>query len=161
MPNRLAHQVAVLEQRPGLGLIGSWANKIDPSGQLVGEMHSAIGPEVARTMLLFNCLITSTVVVRKELAAEVGGFDPRCVRLEDYDLWLRIMARADGDVVPEDLVGYRVHPDQYSRGALMGPQTKLLRRSKQALAKRIGVSGLGVAARHAAWLGVQVVNRRW
>lgn len=161
MPDRLAHQVAVLEQRPGLGLVGSWANKIDPAGRLVGEMHSAIGPEVARTMLLFNCLITSTVVVRKELAAEAGGFDPRCVRLEDYDLWLRIMARADGDVVPEDLVAYRVHPGQYSRGALMGPQTKLLRRSKQALAKRIGVSGLGVAARHAAWLGVQVVNRRW
>lgn len=160
-PRRLERQVAALAERPELGLVGAWARKVDPEGRVVGELHSVVGPAVARTMLLFNCLITSTVVVRKELATRVGGFDPRCVRLEDYDLWLRIMARADGDVLPEELLGYRVHPGQYSRGSLMGPQTKLLRRSKQALARRIGVSGLGVAARHAAWLGVQVANRRW
>jgi glycosyltransferase involved in cell wall biosynthesis len=160
-PKRLERQVAGLSQRPGLALIGAWARKIDPFGQVVGVLRSAVGPDLARTMLLRNCFITSTVVLRKEVAVAVGGFDPRLVRLEDYDLWLRVMARADGDVLPEELVGYRVHPGQYSRGALIGPQTKLLRRSKQALAKRIGVSGLGVAARHAAWLGVQVAKRRW
>jgi hypothetical protein len=112
-------------------------------------------------MLLFNPLITSTIVVRKQLAAEVGGFDPRLVRLEDYDLWLRLLAKADGDVIGEELLGYRVHPTQYSRGGLLGPATKLLYCSKQAVAKRIGVSGVATAAKHAAWLGVQVANRRW
>lgn len=161
-PDRLARQVQVLTEQPDLGLVGAWAHKIDPEGNRVGELHSVTGRgEVARTMLLFNPLITSTIVVRKQLAAEVGGFDPRLVRLEDYDLWLRLLAKADGDVLGEELLGYRVHPTQYSRGGLLGPATKLLYRSKQAVARRIGVSGVATAARHAAWMGVQIANRRW
>jgi glycosyltransferase involved in cell wall biosynthesis len=161
-PERLARQTAMLDEQPHLGLLGTWSAKIDPDGNRVGEMHSVTGCEkVARTMLLFNCLTTSTIVARKSLALEVGGFNPRCVRLEDYELWLRILARYDGDVLPEELLGYRVHLGQYSRGGLMGEQTGLLRRSKQLVARRLGVGRLGVAVRHGAWLGVQVANRRW
>ncbi|MDX3657921.1 glycosyltransferase [Streptomyces sp. ID05-26A] len=161
-PERLERQAVVMDADPGLGLLGAWMSKIDPDGHRVGEFHSVTGRDkVVRTMLLFNCLTTSTIMTRKSLALDVGGFDPRCVRLEDYELWLRILAKADGDVLPEELLGYRVHPGQYSRGGLLGPQTGLLRRSKQLVAQRIGVSGASVNARHLAWLGVQVANRRW
>ncbi|SDJ20899.1 hypothetical protein SAMN05192558_109360 [Actinokineospora alba] len=161
-PERLAVQAALLDERPDLGLVGAWSTKIDPSGEQVGVAHSVTGEDkVARTMLVFNCLTTSTIMTRKVLAEKLGGFDPRCVRLEDYDLWLRILAEAPGDVLPQELLGYRVHPEQYSRGGLLGPQTALIRKSKLKLGKRIGVGPVGVAARHLAWLGVQVANRRW
>ncbi|MDT7785710.1 MAG: hypothetical protein QOF58_4129 [Pseudonocardiales bacterium] len=161
-PARLERQAAALDENPGLGLVGAWSYKIDPDGARVGEFHSVTGQElVAKTMLLYNILTTSTIMTRKSLVDEVGGFDPRLIRLEDYDLWLRLLAKADGDVLPEELLGYRVHPGQYSRGGLLGPATKLLFASKKAVARRIGVGGFATSARHAAWLGVQVVNRRW
>ncbi|GAB3914251.1 glycosyltransferase [Kibdelosporangium lantanae] len=162
VPERLARQVEVLEAQPDLGLLGSWAKRIDPAGAPVGEMHPPTGRDkVGHTMLWFNCLITSTVMMRASVANAVGGFDPVCTRSEDYDLWLRMLGSHSADILPEELVSYRVHPGQHSRGRILDAQVARLRRSRMAAAKRLGVSKVGALARHSAWLGVQVANRRW
>ena len=42
-----------------------------------------------------NCVATSTVLVRREILEQVGGFDEQFRGPEDYDLWMRVAAARD------------------------------------------------------------------
>ncbi len=79
-------------------------------------------------MFLANPIPLSSVVVRRERLAAVGGFAPPVravdagdpwlglqpqVRVDDWDLWLRLCADgSDAVCVPDAVVGYRRHPGQ-------------------------------------------------
>ena len=62
------------------------------------------------------CIISpSSVLMRRELLEEVGGFDPEFPVCEDYDLWLRVALRYPIHLIPEKLIVKRGgHPDQLS-----------------------------------------------
>ena len=59
-----------------------------------------------------NTVETSTVIVRRALVEEAGGFDPRHRWCEDLDLWLRIALRHEVVFDPVLSVHMRRHPDQ-------------------------------------------------
>lgn len=59
--------------------------------------------------------LTSSVLVRRDAFADVGGMDPTIVHSHDYDLWLRLAARFAGGVMARPLVHYWSHPGQLSR----------------------------------------------
>lgn len=162
-PDRFAKQIAEFDRRPELGLLGTWARRFDTeTGEDRGPLHCPTAAEgLAHRLLLFNPMTTSTTMMRTELVRELGGFDENAVRVEDYDLWLRFLGVAEVDVLPEELVRYRIHGAQYSTGRVIGPQSALIRRSKVAAARRIGASVPATVGKHAAWLGVQVVRGRW
>ncbi len=65
---------------------------------------------------LERCMITpSSVLLRKELFDEFGGFNEAMPACEDYDLWLRITARYPVGLVDEVLLRrYGGHGDQLS-----------------------------------------------
>nr|WP_229693592.1 glycosyltransferase [Lentzea pudingi] len=161
-PERLAKQVERFAAEPDLAALGTWAQKIDIQGTRIGEMHPPIGRDkVARTLLWFNCMIAPSMMLRKSVAQGLGNFDQRCTRSEDYDMWLRMLGTHGVDVLGEELLSYRVHPNQHSKGTMLDGQAERLRESRMAAAERLGVSKLGAMARHGAWLGVQLANRRW
>ena len=54
----------------------------------------------------------SVPIVRRGLLEQIGGFDPRCVPCDDWDLWLRLSRVCEFGFVNEILVDYRVHPQQ-------------------------------------------------
>jgi hypothetical protein len=162
-PERFERQIAEFDRRPELGLLSTWARRFDSdTGEDRGPMHCPTDPqELARKLLLFNPLTTSTVMMRADVARKVGGFVEAAVRVEDYDLWLRFLGVADVAALPEELVRYRLHGHQYSTGRVIGPQSTLIRHAKVAAARRLGVSVPATLIKHAAWLGVQVVKRRF
>ena len=51
----------------------------------------------------------SNALVRTDLLLDVGGFDPAFSTLADWELYLRLAARAQLAVDPRPLVGYAVH----------------------------------------------------
>lgn len=57
----------------------------------------------------------STWLLRRDLALEIGGFDERLRRCEDYEFLLRALARNSLLVVDAPLMGYRIHPNGISR----------------------------------------------
>ena len=67
-----------------------------------------------------NPVIASGALVRRDIALEVGGFTPGMTRCADLDLWLRVLERGTGLVLPEPSVLYRLHEGQVSndRGAM-------------------------------------------
>lgn len=161
--DRLAVQVAEFDRRPELGLLAAWARRFSSkTGEDLGALHCPLGPRrLARRLLLFNPLTNSTVMARTRLVREVGGFNPIAVRVEDYDLWLRLLGVAEIDALPRELVRYRVHDSHYSDGGMIGRQSAVLRRSKLDAARRLGMRPGLTLFRHAAWLGVQAAKGRF
>ena len=74
------------------------------------------------------CLICcSSVMIKKSLFDEMGGFDETLPTCEDYDLWLRITARHEVGFVRKPLVTkFGGHPDQLSKKFLIMDQYRVL-----------------------------------
>lgn len=162
-PERLARQVAEFDRRPTLGMLATWSRRFDSdTGADLGPRHCPTESEaLARRLLLFNPVTVSTVMARPDLVREAGNFRDAAIQCEDYDLWLRILGRAEVAALPEELVRYRVHEGQFSHRAKIMPQSGLLRREKLAATRRLGWSVLVTRVKHLAWVGVQVANRRF
>ncbi len=60
-------------------------------------------------LLAENVVGTSTVMARTELLRAAGGFDPHMPQSEDWDLWLRLAARAPVGCLPAVLTDYTMH----------------------------------------------------
>lgn len=58
-----------------------------------------------RLLEIHNCIIASSVVVRKDLIKEIGGFN-RMKFADDYDCWLRLLDKTKCFFVNEPLVYY-------------------------------------------------------
>jgi teichuronic acid biosynthesis glycosyltransferase TuaG len=90
-------------------------------------------------MMLKNRIATSSVLCRRDAILAAGGFDTgrRLVAVEDYDLWLRLLAHRDLRAVriDEPLVAYRRFPGSIS--ANKGRQAlKVLHVLKRAAARQ-------------------------
>ena len=59
----------------------------------------------------------STLLVRRDHALAVGGFDESMRRCEDYEFLLRLLARGDLVVIESPLMGYRMHGAGLSNNA--------------------------------------------
>jgi hypothetical protein len=111
-PDRLLTQVTFLEREPDIGLVGSWANRIDRSGDGLGQIEvpqddAAIRRQLARS----NPILHPTVVMRAELFRQAGGYRRGCRMSEDYDLWLRMADRTGMANIDRPLLDYRIHTD--------------------------------------------------
>jgi len=112
LPERFARQARYLEQNADVGLLGTWANRIDEQGRPRGRITPATAPEeLARVLMRSNPFVHSSVMFRVELARRLGSFRPAFRAAEDYDLWLRIAEHAKTANVPEPLVDYRWHDE--------------------------------------------------
>jgi glycosyltransferase involved in cell wall biosynthesis len=102
-PDRLSQQIALLRQRPDVGLVGSLCENID------GEGRSRRGPE--RWRLARKCPFApfphGSIMFRREVFDLVGGYRNGCEFWEDLDLILRFSAAANILVVPYALYRHR------------------------------------------------------
>jgi len=84
----------------------------------------SLAPDVARLdhmglrlMSIGMAFFPSAVLVRRDLALAVGGFDESMRRCEDYEFLLRLFARGDLLVVDSPLMGYRMQGSSLSTNA--------------------------------------------
>ncbi len=116
LPERLERQVERLRAGPPAAVVGTAIADLDERG---GRGHTHVLPQGARP-LRWHALFSSpffhpTVLVDREtLAAHGLRYDPAFLESEDYDLWTRLFAFADGDNLSEPLVLKRVHASQAS-----------------------------------------------
>ena len=93
LPERLERELAVLDERPEVAVVGARMREVDPSGaELRPRTTFAVG-EVNRALLRFNPIPNSCAAFRRSAALEVDGYDPRYRYSMDHDLWLRIADR--------------------------------------------------------------------
>ena len=109
-PNKLQEQLTAAGRA---GANWAYAGDVNVDDQL----HVLSGgpppdPEAVMALLpRFNPLASggSNVVVRSNILAEVGTFDPTLRRTEDWDLWIRIARKGPPAYVRKPLVAYRFH----------------------------------------------------
>lgn len=132
-PGIVAESVGLLERSPEIGLVGTLATVIDGSGREqypvtlpkgVVPAESYRFPELFRAILGNGgdriVLVTPSVMVRRQLYLDLGGFDTSGSfgSAGDYEMWLRIAAVHRVAVIPRPLVRYRIHEGQGSEREL-------------------------------------------
>lgn len=109
LPHRIERQLAFLKGHPEIGIVGTWASKIDKQGSVIGRWCLPLSPKVLRWNHFFKvCVIHPTVLMRREILEKVNFYRADAVHAEDRDLWLRASAITEFSNIPEILFKYRV-----------------------------------------------------
>jgi glycosyltransferase involved in cell wall biosynthesis len=87
---------------------------MDPAGRPVpmrAGTYRAMSGRIVREVLTGEAAVSiGTLLVRRALLDEVGGFDESMLLRQDYDLALRLATRAEAVAVPQTLARVREHP---------------------------------------------------
>src|SRR5437764_514290 len=114
MPNRFERQLERLRAEPGIVIVGSAVLDLDEEGRPERLHRMPTGANAVRWQSLFTSpFFHPTVLFERERLGELR-YDPAYLESEDYDLWTRLLASAEGANLSEPLVLKRVHAAQAS-----------------------------------------------
>jgi hypothetical protein len=146
-PQKLTVQVRWLDELPEdvgcvFGEFRHWDGDGDPAfpGPLVYPPVSvpALSGWVYHQLLLTNWVLFSTAMLRREVFATVGNFDPDLPPADDWDMAIRVSRRFRMMKCAEVVALYRQHPAQTSRRVTpLDPQTRL----RESMILRYGPTG--------------------
>jgi len=113
-PDRLAKQVAFLQQNPSVDVVASLVSFIDENGQTIRTVweddRKAVTNDPIKAMLPSrNCIAHPSVMMRGKLL-RTYGYNEAQTHSQDWDLWLRL--ENDGKIIEkiqEPLLLYRIH----------------------------------------------------
>ena len=92
-PQRLERQLALLDARPDVAVIGCRMREVDERGRVLRPRTSFRAGDAGAVLMRFNPIPNSAAAFRREAALAVGGYDPRLRYAMEYDLWLRMAER--------------------------------------------------------------------
>ena len=121
-PEKLARQIAALEANTDVGLVHGNYQFVNADGSPIrtdmakGFLNGLSSVDLFAEMLKENYVATSSVVLRRQLGAQVGFFDNSFPCIVDKDLWLRLLSQGclfwyDSAV----LIDYRMHSSNISK----------------------------------------------
>jgi glycosyltransferase involved in cell wall biosynthesis len=115
MPTKLHSQVLLMRAHDDTNLVDTEFEQVNDSGTRIGG--GFVGHHRTYLDLLSGCgICLSTVMLRRRALQRVGGFDPRLLTAQDWDLWLRISELGAPNLrVEEVLCQYRVHEGSLSQ----------------------------------------------
>jgi GT2 family glycosyltransferase len=109
LPERLAKQVNYLETNPDIGVVGTWVEVIDDNDKPSSIWRLPTAPFMIRWSLIFgNVIVHSSVMMRRDVIAQLGFYRVEDLEAEDYDLWARASLATRVANVPEVLMRYRL-----------------------------------------------------
>ena len=97
-PDYLASQVAVLDGDPSVAMVYPDALIVGDhphAGRTFTEVCPSRGEPTFRGVLTQECHVFVGSLVRREALVSAGLFDPQLRTAEDFDLWLRLLARGE------------------------------------------------------------------
>lgn len=108
-PDRLARQVEFLDQHPDVALVASWAQLINEQGKVFDVLEPPANQEDLKDCLGWtNPIAHSSVMYRRQLAQEVGGYPADIVWAQDFGLILELAHRAKIAMINDYLCQLRV-----------------------------------------------------
>ncbi len=116
-PERFARQVALLEERPDLAVVGCGYHLIDQDGnRLSTRKVKADLPQadIFQPMPALSTVCHPTAMIRREVLEQVGGYRDVFRYAEDLDLWCRIGEIGNIGNVTDPLFAWRRHPGRTS-----------------------------------------------
>lgn len=115
LPTRLATQLDYLERHPEIGVLGTQMEVINTAGAFlynyeVPRSHSLI----VWSLFFGRSLAHPTVMLRRQVLEEVGGYDPAFTHVEDFELWTRLIEKTRFTNLSFPLYRYRDRADSIS-----------------------------------------------
>ena len=98
-------------KRPAAGLVFGDVERVDAEGQAAfspRQPRYSLARLLARELFIYQ----PTAFFRRELALELGGWNPEIPYVPDIDLWIRLAFRAEVAQLDAVLAAYRSHPGQ-------------------------------------------------
>ena len=140
-PEKLQHQAGVFAADPSLSIcctrMRTFSNRIfdNPSPGYSGLI-------TLNRLIYKNIIGTSSTLVNKLHAIEVGGFDEsgRFSPYDDFEFWVRMAAHGRIFLLPEQLVLYRIHASNVSPNRRR--RIKLFIEILLAARHKVGIGGL-------------------
>lgn len=132
------------ESSPNVGVVYTWSTDIDAENRLIGGVHVSRAKGHVFPLLIFHNFLgnASSTLVRKRCLEEAGGYRPEFdLGCEDFDLYLRLAAKYEFEVVPEFLVAYRRTPHA------MSSHTERMERAHQQVLDTVKCERPSVSAR--------------
>jgi len=109
-PDRLARQVAFLDQHRHVALVGSWCRNMDENGRRLGRDRNPLDHTLLRWTLMFYCPFTHSAMMwrRKRVTDTVGLYDEAFAYAMDWEYWSRIASRMQVENIGRVLTHYRL-----------------------------------------------------
>jgi len=162
-PNKIAEQLPVFQAHADVGLVASDMAETDVDGRViipsVLEAHNLLSffqelggtpvPQALRRLVEKNFVPTGTVIARKELLMELGGFNPEIRYGEDLELWAKVASRRPIVCLP------RVHMLRRQHGAnatqatepMLGDLVKVMKNLRDCCGAELQVQGVDIDAK--------------
>jgi hypothetical protein len=93
MPTKLEEQIRVLDQDSDAGACYVGVLRVDANHRLIERLPAREFDDLCASLLLYSSVIPSSpssLVVRREVDARIGGFDHRYSQCADWDYLLRL-----------------------------------------------------------------------
>lgn len=123
LPGALGRAIGLMQRHPEVGFtFGRAQVEGKTSGSVPAPAVATMGqPERILTGREFvdlsgprNIVLSPTVVVRRKLQQQVGGYRPDLLHSGDMEMWLRLAAEGDVGYIDADQAVYRRHQDNMS-----------------------------------------------
>ena len=111
-PERFERQVRFLEKNPEIGILGTQADKIDAEGKVLEDWKRYLptDSDAVAWRLLFNvCFCHPTVMMRRPVLENLGGYAEWATGAEDYELFSRAALETHLVNSPRMLLKHRRH----------------------------------------------------
>lgn len=115
-PDKLKRQVECFRARPDLALVGTGARLVHDDGSAPDEVRT-VEPDTPRVWKLLR-MTTPSVMFRRSVFLDEGGFSGDLFFMEDKELFLRIGLQHPFEMIPEPLTVVHLHGRQTTKRAL-------------------------------------------
>lgn len=115
MPERLAEQVAFMEQHPEVGVCGCDYTQFSASGEQSFRALS-VHDEILSQMIFNSSVVHPSLMLRSSVLKEFDPvFNAGYHHSEDYELWSKLILRTKFSAVHRLLFRYRIHAAQVTQ----------------------------------------------
>lgn len=159
MPKRFEKQVAYLKDHVEVAVVGCAVERFSETDSY-GVRTFAQSREMMSCDMLFSCgLAHPSVMMRRSVIVQIGGYDREFDGLEDYELWCRVEEYYGILAMSDVLLRYRIHKFQVSKNPSEQYRERMIRLKKRQLEKlEIPIEGAQAESFYAYCLGNKPVT---
>ncbi|PSR52058.1 family 2 glycosyl transferase [Adhaeribacter arboris] len=104
----------VIQNNPTIGAAFCQNFSVNEQDQFIGlssliQTQAGIIPDFLRSIAYRQRIFTPSIVVKRAVYEDLGGFDERLKWCEDWEMWVRISKHYNFGYLPKALACYRVH----------------------------------------------------